>query len=406
MFTNEEAIVVSTIIIALETGGQVYGKGDWGCFGEAYQTTSTEHAISIGASQWMGVEALKLLKKIYTKDSATFKKLDTAGIYNDFSLDWSTYKVSRTSAKAKCIITIISSEVGIQCQKELLAEEMQEYAKKAEALGVIDHKALAECCNFHHHGGYGAMKRVIEKTKKPYTLDNLYAAVLTDTGTNQIGTYTARQKACYNMINKYWPSSTSSSNSTTVVKQESVKTTTSSTSTSSLKLNTYSKWTGYINKKTAARTWAGTENPTLKSISTLAVNKVISVCDTIKANNGTSWYYVCIDSKTYGFVPVSNVSRTKVKTTTSTTKTTTSTTKSSKLSTTVKWTGKVTADVLNVRTWAGTENPNLKSVPTIKNGTKVGVCDSVKDSKGTNWYYIIINNKIYGFVHSSYIKKI
>ena len=46
LFNEAEVEVLSTIIIALESGGAVYGNGDWGCFGEAYATTSIEHAIT------------------------------------------------------------------------------------------------------------------------------------------------------------------------------------------------------------------------------------------------------------------------------------------------------------------------------------------------------------------------
>lgn len=72
---------------------------------------------------------------------------------------------------------------------------------------------------------------------------------------------------------------------------------------------------------------------------------------------------------------------------------------------TPKWVGKVTADALNVRTWASKENPNIKSYPVLYRGNLVDVCDSVKDSKGAAWYYVRIAGKIYGFVHSDYITK-
>lgn len=72
---------------------------------------------------------------------------------------------------------------------------------------------------------------------------------------------------------------------------------------------------------------------------------------------------------------------------------------------TVKATGIVTASVLNVRTWSGTKNANIKSYPTLKKGTKVGVCSYITDDAGdgAKWYYILINNDKYGFVHSKYI---
>lgn len=75
-----------------------------------------------------------------------------------------------------------------------------------------------------------------------------------------------------------------------------------------------------------------------------------------------------------------------------------------KLNTTVKWTGKVTANSLNVRSWAGTENKTCSFSP-LKKNTKVSVYDTVKDSKGANWYYIKYNGQ-YGFVSAGYIKKI
>ena len=107
IFTNEEVQVLSTIIVALETGGQVYGNGDWGAFGEAYSLSSLEHAITIGTG-WYGPNALKLLKKIYNADPEAFKKLDTAGVRYDFNEDWNTYKISDVSYMFNRCYSLIS----------------------------------------------------------------------------------------------------------------------------------------------------------------------------------------------------------------------------------------------------------------------------------------------------------
>ena len=40
--------------------------------------------------------------------------------------------------------------------------------------------------NIRHQGGYGAVTRVLAKTKRPVNLDNILAALRTDTG-NQVG---------------------------------------------------------------------------------------------------------------------------------------------------------------------------------------------------------------------------
>ena len=72
-----------------------------------------------------------------------------------------------------------------------------------------------------------------------------------------------------------------------------------------------------------------------------------------------------------------------------------------------KYTGVVTAEALWVRQWAGKEYEPLKSVPIIYKDEKVDICDdTVKASDGTIWYFALIRNEVYGFVSSSFIKKI
>lgn len=80
-------------------------------------------------------------------------------------------------------------------------------------------------------------------------------------------------------------------------------------------------------------------------------------------------------------------------------------TSSGEISKTPKWTGQVTADSLNVRTWAGKENPNIKSYPLLGKGNLVDVCDTIKAANGDPWYYVRIAGKFYGFVSAKYIQK-
>lgn len=77
-----------------------------------------------------------------------------------------------------------------------------------------------------------------------------------------------------------------------------------------------------------------------------------------------------------------------------------------KLNRSRQWTGVVNTGKLNVRTWAGTENPNLKSVPTVSKGTKLYVCDTVKASDGNDWYYVELLTGQHGFVRSKYISRV
>ena len=198
--TEHEKLVMRNIIYAVETGGQVYGQKDYADFTEAYTNSSSEHAITIGAGQWYGNEARTLLLNIKSADAATFKKYDNAGVASDLTkTDWSNYRISKTSAKAKAIVKIIDSAVGHRCQDKLVDTQMEAYVKEAAALGVTYMDAKMMCANFRHQGGASAVKRILAKTAKPYTLDHLYSACQTDTG-NQVGAYKSRQKMVYKAL--------------------------------------------------------------------------------------------------------------------------------------------------------------------------------------------------------------
>ena len=204
-FSDKENEVMCNMIGACESGGQIYGNRDYGCFCEAFANSSIETAITIGWAQNYGTEAKKLMVMIQKADPSGFAKLDTAGIAADLNAsDWSNYRISKNSAKAKCIISIITSPTGKKCQDQLFAELCQTYINHGESLGVTDHTGLAECINMSHQGGTGATKRVLAKTTKPYNADNIYKAMQSDTG-NQVGAYKSRQKLIYDWIKKYWP---------------------------------------------------------------------------------------------------------------------------------------------------------------------------------------------------------
>ena len=83
----------------------------------------------------------------------------------------------------------------------------------------------------------------------------------------------------------------------------------------------------------------------------------------------------------------------------------TSTETAVKLNKTPKYVGKVTATELNVRSWAGKENPTIRKWPLLKKGNLVDICDTIKAVDGSNWHYIRIAGKYYGFVSATYIKK-
>lgn len=88
--------------------------------------------------------------------------------------------------------------------------------------------------------------------------------------------------------------------------------------------------------------------------------------------------------------------------TSSNTKPSTSTSTSTPLNESVKWTGTTTSK-LNVRTWAGSEYGTCSFSP-LKKGAKIGVCDVVQASDGSEWYFIEYQGKK-GFVSGKYVEK-
>ena len=77
-----------------------------------------------------------------------------------------------------------------------------------------------------------------------------------------------------------------------------------------VQLSKVPKWVGMVNTaELNVRSWPGKENPTIKKYPYLAQNNLIDVCDTIKAADGSTWYYVRIVNKYYGFVAARYITR-------------------------------------------------------------------------------------------------
>ena len=204
-FNSYQKDVMKKILYAVETGGQIYGNQRYDDFTEAYTNSSAEHAITIGAGQWYATEAQRLLKLIHdTMGEETYKQYDPKGyVWKDVQNEnWSTYKLKKTTNRAKIIVKLISSPIGIKCQDQLMYQQIDEYEKEVRNLGVTDIQAVGMFINFRHQGGYGAVTRILKKTAKPYNLVNVYKAIETDTG-NQVGAYKTRQAKVYNWLLTY-----------------------------------------------------------------------------------------------------------------------------------------------------------------------------------------------------------
>ena len=157
-------------------------------------------------------------------------------------------------------------------------------------------------------------------------------------------------------------------------------------------------WEGTVNTGALnVRTWAGTEYPQIRTYPTIVQGTKVGVCDTVKDKDGDPWYFAKI-GEVYGFVAAAYITKL-------TSSKPAETSDGGAPSKTVKWTGKVTANGLNVRTWAGVNNPRIKSYPVLPYNTEIAVCDTVFAEDGSRWFYVRIAGKVYGFVHSTYVEK-
>lgn len=205
---KQNITVLRKILYAVESGDQVYGKQDYSCFAGVGANCSNEKAITIGAGQWYAGEAKELLYRIQRANPKLFKDMDNAGMEKDLLMkSWDTYAVTAESAKGKCIVDIISTDLGKKCQDQYMEDQIQAYIPIIEkAYGTMPDSAMMECINILHQGGFDALKRILSKTPEPYTADKIYVTLCRDPADptpNQVGDYTDRQKAVINMIHTY-----------------------------------------------------------------------------------------------------------------------------------------------------------------------------------------------------------
>lgn len=220
-YTQSQMNILIKIIAAVETGGQIYGQARYDDYTPAYANCSNEISCTIGAFQEYGSLAKGLLQEILNTYPSTFRKYDNAGIESDLKrTSWTGYSPARGSAKAKAIQAIISSPDGIKVQNNRIQKQMESHIAFAQKQGVSDVDALFMCANFIHQGGQSACTRILKKTKKPYTLDHLYAACKTDTG-NQVGAYKTRQQKVYGWLKEKISNKNTSNNNSNKTPQGS-----------------------------------------------------------------------------------------------------------------------------------------------------------------------------------------
>ena len=201
--------ILTNIIGAVETGGQIYGKRRYDCYVPPYHNSDAEHTCTLGWAGNYGNNARKLVQMIFNEDKTAFRKADTAHIEKKLKVDWVVTKWNPTKAEKNALIAIITTTAGKRCQDELFQEDMKKYIKKAEEFGVTDVKAQMMWCEIEHLGGLGPVKRIFNRAKKPYTPDSIFQSLLKDqndtSNNNQVGDkkFQSRHECCVKWIKQY-----------------------------------------------------------------------------------------------------------------------------------------------------------------------------------------------------------
>lgn len=207
----ENLKVLAKIILAVETGGQVYGKARYNDFTPPYKNSKKEHTITLGAGGFYGHQARKLVQMIYDKDPKAFEKLDTANIKGMLSKDWEAIKWNPNEKQKQALIAIIDSPIGHECQDELMAERCKTLVEAcAKKYPKADEKAQMMYAEIAHLGGAAAAKRIFDRCNGNYSLDNIMTALVADqkdkSSNNQVGDkiYWSRHLKCRQFIDEHY----------------------------------------------------------------------------------------------------------------------------------------------------------------------------------------------------------
>ena len=210
--TNEHLVILTNIIGAVESGGQVYGHRNYGAYASPYTNTSNEHTITLGWAQNYGSEASKLVSMIYEEDPKEFSKLDTSipAIRSMLGKDWAQMRWSPNLSQKNALIAIITSPIGKQCQDRLFIELMTKFIQDCTNDFTSDVKAQMMYCEIRHLGGKNAANRIFNRCGGDYSVDHIldclnprHADLVKYNEPVEHQKFWSRHKKCAEFVQKY-----------------------------------------------------------------------------------------------------------------------------------------------------------------------------------------------------------
>lgn len=202
--------LLTNIIGAVESGGQVYGNRNYAAYAGPYTNSSLEKTITLGWAQFYGNEAQKLIKSIKKKAPKTFAKLDSKGLIKKaLTKNWVSTGWKPSTAEKKVLIKLITSSIGKACQDAQFKEQMKSMVDSAKERFNNNAWAILMYCEIAHLGGNGPADRIYARVGRKYTLPMIMASLKKDqsdkSSSNQVGDskYWSRHVKCAQFIQKY-----------------------------------------------------------------------------------------------------------------------------------------------------------------------------------------------------------
>lgn len=207
---SENLMVLTNIIGAVESGGQVYGNRRYDAYTPPYTNTPNEHTITLGWAQNYGDEAEKLIRMILDADPAAFRKIDSGGsIEAMLKKNWVNIRWHPSSSQKNTLIKLITSKNGKTAQDELFIELMKKFISDCGNDYTADIPAQMMYCEIRHLGGKKSAQRIFNRCNGNYSLSKIMSALKADqsdtSSDNQVGDkkFWSRHEKCKEFIEKY-----------------------------------------------------------------------------------------------------------------------------------------------------------------------------------------------------------
>lgn len=202
--------ILTNIIGAVESGGQIYGKRNYAAYDGVHENTDNEITITIGWAQYYGYEAQRLIQNIYLANKTAFRNIDKKGvILRALKNDWVATEWDPSSSERKLIVRLITSSVGKKCQDELFKKYMEKYVADCKNTYTKNAAAIMMYCEIRHLGGQNAAARIFDRCKGNYSIDNIMKALKADqkdtASSSQVGDelFWSRHMKCSEFVKKY-----------------------------------------------------------------------------------------------------------------------------------------------------------------------------------------------------------